>query len=84
MEHDCIFISDRTVIDINGLQKMRISHRQRLFFCLRIFGSFRPCITLDPDNPQYVTPLESTVPIFGATGFSNGLETFTFKDRFVS
>jgi len=45
-------------LDINGLQKMRITHRDRLFFCLEIFGSFRPCRTLDPDTPQYATPLE--------------------------
>ena len=79
-----ISISYKTVKDINGLRKMRITHRQRLFFCMKIFGSFRPCRTLDPDKPQYVTPLESTIPIFSVTGFSNGLVTFTFKNRFVS
>ena len=73
-------VSNLSDLDINGLQKMRITHRDRLFFCLEAFGSFRPCRTLDPDTPQYATPLESTIPIFGY----NDLVTLTYKSRFVS
>merc|ERR1712003_36805 len=73
--------SGRYQTDINGLQQMRIIHHQRLFFCLRFFGAFRPCRTLDPVNPQFVIPLDSTVPIFGVTG-TDELITLTFKDRF--